>query len=177
VPVWYFAYGSNMESATLRGRRGVEYARAVPARLAGWRLVFDKPSLLDLPEGFANVVPDPAAETLGVLFELTEADLAHVDLTEGVLIGNYARVAVTTVPLAAPAAPVTAFTLTSDRRNPVLRPSTRYMRLLVAGAEEHGLPASWVAMLRAVPAEEESFQSAQLRPLFEAALAKPIRRA
>ena len=41
--VWYFAYGSNMQSATLRGRRGIAYRRALPARVSGWRVVFDKP--------------------------------------------------------------------------------------------------------------------------------------
>ncbi len=173
MPVWYFAYGSNMQSATLRGRRGIVYAQAAAARLPGWRLVFDKPSVLGLPEGFANVVPDPAAETFGVLYELSEDDLAHVDLTEGVLIGNYARIAVAAERLEAPGVAVPAFTLTSDRRDPRVRPSTRYMQLLLAGAEEHGLPAAWIAMLRAVPAGEESPETAQLRPFLDAALAKP----
>ena len=36
--VWYFAYGSNMQSATLRGRRGIAYRRALPARVPGWRV-------------------------------------------------------------------------------------------------------------------------------------------
>jgi hypothetical protein len=41
--MWYFAYGSNMESGTLRGRRGIPFRRAVAARAPGWRVVFDKP--------------------------------------------------------------------------------------------------------------------------------------
>ena len=39
--VWYFAYGSNMQGATLRGRRGIAWSRAVPARVANWRFVCD----------------------------------------------------------------------------------------------------------------------------------------
>ena len=46
APLWYFAYGSNMETATFRGRRGIAYRQALPARLTGWQLVLDKP-----PEG------------------------------------------------------------------------------------------------------------------------------
>jgi hypothetical protein len=56
--VWYFAYGSNMETATLRGRRGIEPLCALGARAAGWRLVFDKPPLVPVGEAFANIVPD-----------------------------------------------------------------------------------------------------------------------
>src|SRR6266571_8462260 len=41
--VWYFAYGSNMQRATLCGRRGIEPLRALAARAAGWRLALDKP--------------------------------------------------------------------------------------------------------------------------------------
>jgi len=69
--VWYFAYGSNMQIATFRGRRGIAYRRAVPARLAGWRLVLDKPPLVPVGHAFANVVPDPAGAVVGVLSSST----------------------------------------------------------------------------------------------------------
>jgi len=49
--IWYFAYGSNMQAATFRGRRGIEPLRALAARLPGWRLVLDKPPLVPVGEG------------------------------------------------------------------------------------------------------------------------------
>ena len=79
--VWYFAYGSNMETATLRGRRGIEPLRALGARAAGWQLVLDKPPLVPVGEAFANIVPDARAAVLGVLYQLTPADWEHVELT------------------------------------------------------------------------------------------------
>jgi cation transport regulator ChaC len=170
VGVWYFAYGSNMQSATLRGRRGVAYARAVPARVPGWRLVFDKPGLLSVGHGFANIVADAGAEVFGVLFELSTADLEHVEFTEGVRIGNYAAVEVEAWPLVASQRPVAARSLSSERRDPAARPSLRYMALLIEGALEHGLPAQYVAALRAVPAIEESAAAAAVRPLIDRAL-------
>src|SRR5262245_4315526 len=88
VMPWYFAYGSNMETATFRGRRGIQCSRALAARLSGWRVVFDKPPLLPVGEAYANLVPDAAAEAFGVLYEIADDDLAHLDLTEGVLVGN-----------------------------------------------------------------------------------------
>lgn len=171
--VWYFAYGSNMQTATLRGRRGVDFTRALPGRAAGWRLVLDKPPLVPVGEAYANIVRDRDAAVLGVLYEIGAADLAHVELTEGVLLGNYRRVAVQVEPLDSTGDAFEAFTLASDRRAPELRPSRRYMACLVAGAEEHGLPAEWITLLRAVPAGDETAEASQLRALLDAALRKP----
>lgn len=168
--VLYFAYGSNMQTATFAGRRGIVSRSARAARVDGWQLVFDKPPLLPVGEGFASIVPDPTASVLGVVYEITPVDMEHVDLTEGVLIGNYRRVEVAVTPLDAPPVTLAGYSLTSDRRDPALRPSDRYMGLLIAGAEEHGLPAEWVARLRAVPTRPESAEAVRLRPLLDAAL-------
>jgi gamma-glutamylcyclotransferase len=168
--MWYFAYGSNMEKATLAGRRGVRVSASHAARAAGWRLVLDKPPLVPIGESFANIVPDPAAQVLGVLYEVTPADLEHIELTEGVRIGNYRRIDIPVVSLVAPATGIMAATLVSDARDPTLRPSVRYMACLIAGAEEHGLPAEWIAFLRGVPAQPESREAAEFRPLVDAVL-------
>jgi AIG2 family protein len=154
--VWYFAYGSNMQPATFAGRRGIAAARIVAARAPGWRLTLDKTPLVPVGESFANLLADAAAETFGVLYEITADDLAHVDLTEGVLIGNYERIEIDVVPLAqavhggAVDGPTRAFTLVSDKRSTDLLPSDRYIALLIEGAETHGLPPEWIAMLRGV---------------------------
>lgn len=169
--IWYFAYGSNMQRDTFCGRRGVVCQRAVPVRVPGWRVVFDKPPLLPIGESFANLVPDPDAEALGVAYAIGPDDLAHVELTEGVAIGNYRRVRVPVEPLAAVADPPgEATSLSSDRRDPSLRPSERYMGLVIAGALEHGLPDAWLAFLRAVPAGPESLLASTTRPLVDAFL-------
>jgi hypothetical protein len=167
--VWYFAYGSNMQSATLRGRRGIEYRRAVPVRAHGWRLVFDKPPLLPTGNSVANIVPDEAGLVLGVAFEITDEDLAHVEHTEGVAFGNYQRVELVIEALVeVEDAPVSAFSLSSDLREPTALPSTRYMSLLIEGAIEQGLPDTHVEWLRAVQACEESPDMAALRPMLDA---------
>lgn len=165
--VWYFAYGSNMQSATLRGRRSIEYRSAVPARLAGWRLVIDKPSLLRDGNTFANIVPDESASVCGVSFEISEEDMAHIDLTEGVLLGNYQRVVVTVEPLRPQHPPQTAFTLTSENRHHEARPSPRYMSLLIDGALEHGLPTEHVEFLRTIPVVEEPEQAKEMRAMID----------
>ena len=172
--VWYFAYGSNMQTATFTRRRGIAFLRAVPGRLGGWRLVLDKPPLVPVGESYANIVPDPGAEVFGVLYEVAQDDVAHIELTEGVLIGNYQRAEVAVAPLTSPAGgPQRAFTLVSGSRDAELRPSTRYMALLIEGALEHGLPAGYVDFLRSVPARPESAAAAELRPLMDQLLRRP----
>ena len=170
---WYFAYGSNMATATFRGRRGIEFLRALPARAGGWRLVLDKPPLVTGGCASANIVADASAAVLGVLYEISEADLAHLDLTEGVLIGNYERIAIPVSPLASPGDSIDAFTLVSERRDATRLPSHRYMAYLIAGAEEHGLPPEYVAFLRGVPAVPESEAEKRFRSVVDAALRKP----
>ena len=172
--VWYFAYGSNMQPATFAGRRGILAARALPARLAGWQLVFDKPPLLPMGQGMANVVATPGAEVLGVAYAISADDLAHVDLTEGVLIENYRRVAVEVVALVG-GAPFQAWTLTSERRDVGLLPSERYMALLVDGAEHHGLPAEYVQWLRSCPAREDAPEALAVRAFIDRAMKKEPR--
>lgn len=176
MSVFYFAYGSNMQRATFRGRRDVRPLSAVAARLPGWRLVLDKPPLLPMRQSFANVVPDAAAVCWGVLYELTEDDHAHVELTEAVPFGNYRRVEVEVHPLGDGAASRVALTLTSERRDPDLRPSVRYVGLMIQGAEEHGLPEGWIRHLRGIPAMEECAEDLALRAELDALMRAVARR-
>jgi hypothetical protein len=162
-----------METATFRGRRDVDFVRAAAGRAPGWRLVLDKPPIIPMGEAFANIVPDPDAVVFGVLYEITEADLAHVELTEGVHVGNYRRAVIAVEPLGAPDDPIEACTLVSDHRASELLPTRRYMARLIAGAEEHGLPADYVAFLRTLPAGEETALGKRMRVILDAVLRKP----
>jgi hypothetical protein len=169
--MWYFAYGSNMQRDTLSGRRQIAFTRAIPVRVPGWRVVFDKPPLLPIGEAFANLTKDATASALGVAFEVTYEDLEHIELTEGVLIGNYHRVIVPVEPLVAMEdPPAAACSLSSDRSDPTLRPSARYMSLILAGAEEHGLPLEYLDTLRAIATCEESAISKAFRPIADAVM-------
>jgi hypothetical protein len=134
-------------------------------------VVFDKPPLLAIGEAFANIVPDADALALGVAFEVSDEDLAQIERSEGVALGNYRRVELA-VEVLAPCndAPQRASSLASERRDASLLPSTRYMALVVAGALEHRLPAEYVDTLRALPAREPTAAARALRPLVDAAM-------
>jgi hypothetical protein len=170
---WYFAYGSNMQAATFRGRRGIAPRAAVAVRATGWRLVLDKPPLFSIGHSFANLVRDPEAVAYGVAYEISADDRAHVEFTEGVQLGNYACVEIDVEPLVGEA--MRAFTLTSDKRDAALKPSIRYMNLLIDGAVEHGLPEHWIGMLRGVPAIEESDEAQAARAFLDQVIAKKDR--
>jgi len=137
----YFAYGSNMASRRMRARAPA--ARAVGrARLAGWRLVADKPGRDGTAK--ANVVRDPGAHVWGVLWELCLADLAALDRFEG----GYERVAVT---VAAESGAERATTYASRLRTAAPGLARGYKALVLEGAREHDLPPEWAARLAALP--------------------------
>jgi hypothetical protein len=93
-----------------------------------------------------------------------------VELTEGVALGNYHRVEVDAFALADGDGPFRALTLASDSRSPGIHPTARYMTLVVAGAEEHRLPADWIATLRAIPTTPETDASRRQRAILDEVL-------
>jgi hypothetical protein len=162
-----------MDPATFTGRRGIEYSSSSPALLRGWRLAIDKPSLLGIGEAMATIVRDAGAEVWGVLYEISADDFEHLELTEGVRIGHYERTEIV-VELARGCETRAALTLASDEHDATVRPTTRYMDLLIAGALAHKLPESWLAVLRAIEAVEESAESAAIRVIRDGALKKQV---
>jgi hypothetical protein len=174
--VWYFAYGSNLSVDVFRGRRGIEHRRALPGRLHGWRLVFDKPPIVPIGESYANLVADHAAHAIGVLYEIGQADLAHIDLTEGVPLGNYRWVDVEVAllqPFDGVGTSVEARTLVSDHRDTSLCPSHRYMELVIAGARAHALPPEHIESLRAIPSRPSTPEAIAFRERIEGLMRKP----
>ena len=75
------------------------------------------------------------------------------------------------VSLGEPALEVVAWSLASDRRDPTLLPSERYMACLIAGAEEHGLPRDYVAWLGSLPTCAETPDAIRFRGLMDEVLA------
>ena len=93
----YFAYGSVLSLAHARewsGSHGLDVAPFLagePARLDGYRLVFDVPSRF-WSGLVANLHPDPSAFVEGVLFTLDDSARTAVLKKEGVATGLYREV-------------------------------------------------------------------------------------
>lgn len=166
---WYFAYGSNMQSATLRGRRRIEPLEARVGRLAGYGLCFDIP-VGPGERGVANLCTNPDSTVWGVLFLLEPEQHSHLDRTEGVGAGLYRRVK---VEVDASGQIVIAETYISEIRDPVRRPSHRYRSLLIEGAREHGLPVAYLAALEEWPLAWDERDGAVNQPAAPAASDPP----
>jgi cation transport regulator ChaC len=145
--VWYFAYGSNMCRSVFRERRGISPRAALPARLEHHRLRFNLP-VGPGERGVANVEPDPGVHTYGVLYLITTDQAEHLDRTEGVPNGFYQRIDVEVLARReAGVEALSAFTYRSLLTQEGRKPSARYMRFLLEGARENGLPAEYLESL------------------------------
>ena len=131
----YFSYGSNMASA------GMEERCAAPAILGvatvpGYRFRIAK-------RGYATMVPDPGSVVYGLLWSLTDADLAALDQYEGVPAGHYAR---TTIPVLVRGKPLEAQVYLAADPAPG-RPRRGYLETIIQATRQLGLPPEYIADL------------------------------
>jgi AIG2-like family len=178
---WHFAYGANMSTATLQ-KRGIVPVSSVPARVVGdtyfafshrggyasllsphqgsW---FQWPSAAADPEASATLYRQP----FGVLYELRSVDVAVLQQRK---IG-YRLVNITVQEVeSGHVIPAQAFVSSPwlQLRRPV-RPTARYLNLIVAAAQEQGFDEGYIAWLRGMPTAEPKELSA---PEYSATLAE-----
>ena len=144
----YFAYGSNMRSARLAARVGAVQALAT-AQAHGFGLRFDKPGRDG--SGKANLVEAPGSCVWGVVYSMGPGAFRALDRFEP----GYHRTSLSLED--GSGAPLVAWTYVypagdtqAAETSRGLRPSPDYLDHLLAGAREHGLPASWSRTIRSV---------------------------
>jgi cation transport regulator ChaC len=150
----YFAYGSVLslsharEWATSHGMDVTPFLAGRPARLDGYRLVFDVPSRF-WAGLVADLVPDASSSVEGVLFELPEEAREAVLRKEGVATGLY-REHVEPVVVDGAGVEASVFSAEPARRLPEGPASWRYVQALVDGARERSLSPGWQASLERI---------------------------
>lgn len=132
-----------MHPVTL-ARRGIEPRRSVPARLDGYRLVFDTPGIPWFEPAFANLARADD-HVWGVLYELSAAHLGRLRSYEG---SAYLEVGVEVESREGRTRARTFVAAAPARQR---RPSRRYLRVIAEGARAHALPDEWIARLEAHP--------------------------
>jgi hypothetical protein len=157
--MWYFAYGSNLNSRAVAewcrhfGHRAPAL-KGKPAILDNYRLCFAIYSEY-WGGGTADIVYDPGKYVAGVLFDLGENDMKVLDQkvgrkfdSSGREIGLYKRIEVKTAPLGKgePVMAVTYQGTNADRNH--IPPSQHYMDLVIQGAYSYGLSMMWIAYLQ-----------------------------
>ena len=86
--VSYFAFGSNMASSVLEGRRGLRPLAPRQRALArGFKLAFTLPGFAPLEPAFASLEEAAGEECHGVLYTLSPLDWLRLCASEGVPFG------------------------------------------------------------------------------------------
>lgn len=182
--VLYLAYGSNLCRETFRGMRGIQPISQVNVVVPSLRLTFDLAGVPYREPCFANsarrdpTAPPPTAHyhkdrwhkgMVGVVYEVTLRDYAHIIATEGggssyqdILVDCHVLADTDTVPTTPTSRPFKAHTLfapavnddNTRRSDRITRPdpsyaqpSARYIKLITDGAAECNLPVEYQAYL------------------------------
>ena len=148
----YFAYGANCDVATLSRRlraTGLEEGRRF-AVLEDYSVRFSVVGVPGIEPSFASITPSNGESTPGVLYTLTGAHFNTLCVTEGVplvytvrevncCIGRTEVVAAKTLM----AVPQRCFPLGLQ-----VRPSQRYLNLILNGLKESDTPRAYIAAIR-----------------------------
>ena len=145
-PFFYFAFGANMSSRVFRERRGVVPYSTEAAVLRDHRLAFDSLGIPFIEPAFASVVAERGSVVHGVLYTLDPRGFAKLDRVEG---PGYRLRSLDVEGVTH--GRVTAAVYQTREPRVERRPSARYLRLLLAGAREHGLPLAYIDELEAQP--------------------------
>ena len=128
----YFAYGSNIDRATMAGHCPAADALGV-ARLPNHRFFIAR-------AGYASIEPRPGSEVWGVLWQVSERELAALDAYENVAGGLYRRAP---MPVRRDRESLRAFVYVARDARPG-RPRPGYQEdLVLKPAREWGFPDSY----------------------------------
>lgn len=149
VPVAYFAYGANM-AETVMAELCPGHRLLGIAELRDHRLAFTRRSIRT-GTGVADAARAPGQRLWGVLYELSDSELAALDRKEG----NgwaYQRETVTVRPATAHAPAAAVLYRVREPEDAEVPPSPEYLELLLGAARSRGLPPDYVSELDAAAA-------------------------
>jgi gamma-glutamylcyclotransferase len=155
--LYYFAYGSNMNREQLLGRcvRPVVIGAAV---LPHHRLAFHGYSRV-WDGGMATVVSAPGQKVWGVVYELTVADWDRLDAWQDVRwdgTGTYFHFPDTVTDMQGRT--YTVLLYKKDILREPQQPSREHLEVIIQGALDHGLPASYLEELRRLESRPAAFE-------------------
>ncbi len=149
-PIWYFAYGSNMNERLFRERRHMTPLETRVGRLRDHRLAFTvaggmRPGI----SAPANIVGASGESVCGVLYLLPLRKFARLDASEG---RQYSYVWTEAEDASGRRVPVVTYKVAHAA--PEGRPRVRYLNLIREAARDRGLPPEYVAFLDQVETRE-----------------------
>jgi hypothetical protein len=156
IPVYYFAYGSNMDEDDLRKwcernkRPFPDWLLLGTACLEGYQLSFNCYAL-SRNGGAANLMECPGQQVFGLLFEIDrDKDLATIRKKEG-YPDQYGEVPVTVECNGESLDSVTTYKVAQSEETPDhQKPTPYYMGLILRSAQRHDFPAEYIQFLERI---------------------------
>jgi len=150
--MFYFAYGSNMDWSQMRER--CPSARFVcVSKLKDHRLAFSRKSQ-NRGCGVADVIPEPNKEVWGVVFQIDEIDVGHLDQTEGFRPGRgenaYIREEQHVFAEGDDKRPILVSVYFAIKEDNPPKPNVKYKQLMVNGAKYWHLPDAYIQELERI---------------------------
>jgi gamma-glutamylcyclotransferase (GGCT)/AIG2-like uncharacterized protein YtfP len=131
----YFAYGSNMNVSQM-ARRCPSAACRGNACLAGHDFLINQ-------RGFGTIVPDSQSTVHGLLWTLSDPDIASLDEYEGIAVGYYRK---EHLAVSFAGETIVAMIYVATDSSPGI-PEPAYIELIVAAATARGLSTDYVRRL------------------------------
>ena len=141
----YAAFGSNMHPGRMSQRCPHSPLRGT-GWLVGWRLTFGGEEH-GWDGALATIVEDPLEQVFVAVYDVTDEDVAHLDVLESADTGLYRKIRVRVSTLTGEEL---AWVYVLDAYEGGL-PSASYLGILADAAEAADAPADYVAALRARP--------------------------
>jgi len=156
--IWSFGYGSNMNVNALEAKKHVKILDSTAAILKDHRMAFNIGGIHHVEPYFAGLVESPGDEVHGLAFKMDMESMANLDRNEGYDpngkgYGGYKKSMVTL--LAYDGRELEGYIyMNKTPPGPDGKPSSRYLGVLVKGAEQVGLKESYIEKLKAHPVYE-----------------------
>lgn len=142
-PIWYFAYGSNMNERLFRERRHMTPIETRVGHLPDYRFAFTLAGgRLPGTSAPANIVPSPGEAVHGVLYLLPLRKFARLDNSEGKQYGY-----LWTTARDKAGNPLSVVTYAVPFGAPEGRPAAPYLRVIREAAVQRQLPPEYIAFL------------------------------
>ena len=147
--VYYFAYGSNMNSAQMQERIGSSTDLG-KSKLENYGINFSKKS--NDGTGKASISPQAGSTVEGVLFRISQEQKAKLDRNEGVATQHYEVIPVD-VKLGDRTIRAITYVAHRSKIQQGLRPSQDYLNKIVDGASAHGISTEHINRIRQAAGE------------------------
>lgn len=142
-----FAYGALMSPAYTQ-LIGIDPSSRVGAVLENYKLSFTKQAKNNPQQGFATITEDTNEKIYGIVYDLSEKDIAMIDKTEDYPIG-YTREEVTVTMQNGEHMKVNTYIATPHTLHENLLPTKEYIGLICESTDL--LPADYIENMKHVP--------------------------